>query len=143
MNPVEQTELTSPDGNCFAACVASILELSLTDVPDYKGPGWLDRWQDWLAPRNLTFINFSAEGDWRPRGYTLPAAESKRGPPWFAKTERSSGTLIRRGRWASVSRSSGWCWPLSTRRDQRNQTRRAVGEPLRPVVCSGEDSESH
>ncbi len=35
MKPVYQTR-GGPNGNCYAACVASILECDLTDVPDLR-----------------------------------------------------------------------------------------------------------
>lgn len=79
MKPVEQTKLTYPDGNCMAACVASLLELPLDDVPDYKGEGWFDRWNGWLAQWNLTFVNFRADCEWKPLGYSILAADSPRG----------------------------------------------------------------
>lgn len=58
---VEQTILTPPDGNCFAACVASILELPLDEVPNYQSAedGWWHEWQEWLAPRNLAFVGWN------------------------------------------------------------------------------------
>lgn len=70
MKPVEQTKLTYPDGNCFAACVATLLELPLEAVPDFKGDGWYDAWLEWLKLRNLTFINSHPErhmgvGEWK------------------------------------------------------------------------------
>lgn len=54
MKPVQQTRL-GKDGNCFAACLASILELPLEAVPDVMddldGPytDWLTRYNAWLA----------------------------------------------------------------------------------------------
>jgi hypothetical protein len=35
MKPVFQTRFTEDDGNCFEACLASILELDLDDIPEY------------------------------------------------------------------------------------------------------------
>jgi hypothetical protein len=64
MTPIEQTILTPPDGNCFAACVASILELPLETVPNYKNPdgphdhSWWFNWQRWLQPQNLALIGW-------------------------------------------------------------------------------------
>ncbi len=42
MTPVYQT-IHGPQGNCYAACVASILETSLEDLPPYvavRRPNW-------------------------------------------------------------------------------------------------------
>lgn len=76
MKCVEQTKLDYPDGNCFAACVASILELSLDKVPHFQGDDWYERWQEWLSERNLYFIYLGNAGtnDWRPKGYAIANA---------------------------------------------------------------------
>lgn len=54
---VPQTILKAPDGNCFAACVASILEASITEVPNFVGEfgtGWYEKFCEWLAPMNMS-----------------------------------------------------------------------------------------
>lgn len=62
MIPVYQTLTTLNDGrgNCFMACVASIMELPLRDVPaiasDLKGGDFFRALEDWLIPQGL-FIN--------------------------------------------------------------------------------------
>lgn len=57
MKEVEQTIHTVPGGNCFAACLASILELPIEEVPNFNaataGENWCERVNEWLAPRNL------------------------------------------------------------------------------------------
>lgn len=45
-----------PHGNCFAACVASILEIDdLCCVPSYFGLGrwWTHGWEPWFAARGV------------------------------------------------------------------------------------------
>lgn len=46
MTPVFQTIVSNPDesihGNCFPACIASILELSIEEVPEFQKMG--DKW---------------------------------------------------------------------------------------------------
>lgn len=48
----KQGEETDEGGDCFAACIASILELKIEDIPSYHGTNeegtWWDRWQYWL-----------------------------------------------------------------------------------------------
>jgi hypothetical protein len=63
VNQVEQTILDPPDGNCFAACVASILELPIDMVPNYRseGDGWWHEWQEWLKPRNLALLGWPSD----------------------------------------------------------------------------------
>jgi len=49
--PVDQTVFGQAKGNCYSACVASILELSLERVPWFMGPGsWSERFEKWLEP---------------------------------------------------------------------------------------------
>lgn len=84
MKPVEQTRLTWPDGNCFAACIASIFEVSLEDVMDYMGDDWHEKWNEWLAQYNITLIHWEIpEGQqetcYKPPCYYLLGADSPRG----------------------------------------------------------------
>lgn len=55
--PVLQTRNGVPAGNCFSACVASILGLTIDDVPDYQcdysDDQWWDKWEAWFAARGL------------------------------------------------------------------------------------------
>jgi hypothetical protein len=57
MIPVTQTLFGKAEGNCLAACVASILELDLADVPticaDQSDGSWLRKLADWLAEQDL------------------------------------------------------------------------------------------
>jgi hypothetical protein len=51
MRPVDQTLFGFEEGNCFAACLASILELPLEAVPNFcanKEKHWEKEAQDWL-----------------------------------------------------------------------------------------------
>jgi hypothetical protein len=70
MRPVDQTRFGSPDGNCFAACVASLLEIPLEEAPDLmKLPDWYVAFEEWLRPRGLYPVGFSCDGE--PPGWAL------------------------------------------------------------------------
>ncbi len=77
--PVTQTLLSPPDGNCFAACVASILELPIDAVPNYHSDDWFECWQEWLYPYNLALDIWTHNPEWTererrwwtPRGYAI------------------------------------------------------------------------
>lgn len=73
MKKIDQTRLyypnsDEPPGNCFQACVASILECSISDIPDeakHWSPGaspyrtWRLFWDDfciWLQGRSIGYI---------------------------------------------------------------------------------------
>lgn len=62
MKPVYQTIFGKPDGNCFAACIASILEMGLEDVPNFcKGdnPRWMFDLNAWLHQFGLGALTVS------------------------------------------------------------------------------------
>jgi len=60
MKPVKQTNISIPGGNCFQACVASILELPLESVLDFVNQGpqekWFYRLADWLVKRDYGVV---------------------------------------------------------------------------------------
>jgi hypothetical protein len=55
-----------PAGDCYAACVASLLEIELVEVPDLTGDRWASVLRRWLAARGLR-VDFRP-GDGRPLG---------------------------------------------------------------------------
>jgi hypothetical protein len=59
MKPVFQTNFAE-NGNCFNACVASILELDLDDIPDFgaaiEGVDWMTNLNNWLRPKDLCYF---------------------------------------------------------------------------------------
>lgn len=60
MKPVFQTRTQVPGGNCFQACVASIFELPLDDVPYFlDGAAGDSRWtpEQWNAVRSFAETN--------------------------------------------------------------------------------------
>jgi hypothetical protein len=55
MRPVKQT-VFGKGGNCFAACVASLLEIPVKNVPNFchdHGDHWPLALKEWLAPLGL------------------------------------------------------------------------------------------
>jgi hypothetical protein len=74
---VYQDDYSPVSGNCFAASVASVLELPLAAVPNfeddrqYNDSDWFGRWNEWLALLNLTFVGWDAQADWKPKGYSI------------------------------------------------------------------------
>lgn len=61
MKPVQQTDFTTTTGDCFAACVASILELGIDEVPNfcglYSAETWEDHFDEWLEERGLYAVS--------------------------------------------------------------------------------------
>lgn len=64
MKPVDQDKFGMPDGNCFAACIASILELPLAEVPNFVtfGDKWYERTVEFLRCRGFTPIYVTRAG---------------------------------------------------------------------------------
>jgi hypothetical protein len=84
MRPVDQTTFSMPGGNCFSACVASILELPLSEVPYFmgwtkaEGSLWFARFVEWLRPRGLYPMCFNGCA-WVPDGFHILSGRSPRG----------------------------------------------------------------
>lgn len=100
MIPVMQTKLSSEDGsvrgNCMAACVASLLEIGVDEVPawDEMGTEWIDSFEEFLILRgydyegSLSGWRFTEVGNWANvlelssgvDGYFMVAGPSPRAP---------------------------------------------------------------
>lgn len=87
MIPVDQTAFGYPDGNCLAACIASILELPLEEVPTFKEtPGWFGKLRGWAFKRGWVVI-YETHKEMRrqpPKGYHLMCGPAPRQIPCVA-----------------------------------------------------------
>jgi hypothetical protein len=63
VTPVFQT-IYGPGGNCYEACLASMLDLPLAEVPVFSGKDWSIRVREWLAELGRT-IRFQP-GNYEP-----------------------------------------------------------------------------
>ena len=83
MIPLDQTIFTVPGGNCFAACVASLLEVSLSRVPNFHNEeDWATALAAWLLPRGMYPVYVGLQGGkdaWRPQGLYILGGQSPRG----------------------------------------------------------------
>jgi len=85
VKPVHQTILGAPHGNCMQAAVASILELSLDEVPNFAtyGDMWVEALDEFLAAYGLQSVRIDiADDGWTPAGWHLIDGPSPRGPFW-------------------------------------------------------------
>jgi len=82
MKPVDQTVFDPRWGNCFAACVASVLEVELERLPGNDtttAGGWWEVWRQWGAKYNVDFITVENNEQGRhPKGYALAGIRSTR-----------------------------------------------------------------
>ena len=66
MKPQQQTTFGSGHGNCFAACIASILEVPLSTVPNFcERKNWREATNDWLTKFGLFYIDVTLPDDAR------------------------------------------------------------------------------
>jgi len=86
VKPVKQTLFFDKDGigNCFEACLASILELELSEVPMFHDKDWPVRFWAWLSSKGFVYrgtINPEGIGSYKDgiKGYFIVAGESPRG----------------------------------------------------------------
>lgn len=81
MKPVTQSR-TGEDGTCFRACIASILEVPESRVPDFGAFGnddcWWDDIQTWLGKAGLEYRRLPV-GSGKPTGYSTIEGISPRG----------------------------------------------------------------
>ena len=84
MKPIDQTKLYFPNGNCLAASLASILELQLSEVPEFEKwkedtEEWWWELNKWLEEIGFTLLQWSdGNPSWLP-GYYLVSGISERG----------------------------------------------------------------
>jgi len=88
MIPVKQTVTTVPGGNCFSACIASILEMDIEDVPYFMGDleqiedpefDWFTGFLSWLFGKGYWAIPLPLNNAWRPDGLYILSGKSPRG----------------------------------------------------------------
>ena len=76
MIPQKQLVFGGGNGDCFRACVASILELPNCDLlPNDHSPEWHFTWEEWLSQFGL-ILDFDAKRIWRET-YWIASVKSK------------------------------------------------------------------
>ncbi len=105
MKPVYQTLFGRKNGNCHAACIASIFEIPLEGVPNFCcEPTWPLNENEWLRERGFVRIQFDIDAEtfkvWQPLltgafrdVYHLAGVDSPRGP-WLHLVVFQNGKLI-------------------------------------------------
>lgn len=80
MKPIHQNKFGRPDGNCFEAALASILQLSLAEVPHF-GPGheWWDNACNWARKRGWQLEYLPVYWPAKPTGFYIANGPSPRG----------------------------------------------------------------
>ena len=80
MQAIDQTTFGEGLGNCFSACVASILELPIEEVPFFGADElWWTRFAEWLEARNLYPVCLKHRPGRAPVGYHILSGKSPRG----------------------------------------------------------------
>lgn len=82
---VHQTKFGEGAGNCFSACIASLLELPLEEVPFFCADvNWRESTDRWLSPRGYFYMDVTLKGDMRDElcrfwGYHVISGDGPRG----------------------------------------------------------------
>lgn len=56
MKPVDQTKF-GEGGNCLAACIASLLDVDISEMPDTGHQGYEAALHEYLEPRGLVYVD--------------------------------------------------------------------------------------
>jgi hypothetical protein len=79
MKAVDQTTFGYPDGNCWSACVASLLHLPIEEVPWFLGhEDWYGAFTQWLRPHGFYPVTVPWSEGWCPEGYYILGGQSPR-----------------------------------------------------------------
>lgn len=68
-------------GNCLQACIASIMELDIEEVPhfaNHEGADWFDRMNDWFIKRGMWILYIQDDYGFMPHGYSIICGTSPR-----------------------------------------------------------------
>jgi len=82
MKTIHQTIFGPPDGNCWQAATASILNLGLDEVPNFVTfDDWDAEFLRFLREHDLypIYLEVEKSEDWKPLGFHLITGESPRG----------------------------------------------------------------
>ena len=73
MKPVDQKTFGDPGGNCMSACIASLLDLSIEDVPYFGSEieEYNNNLDIFLLDRGLIAITFLNNSDWVPKCFHI------------------------------------------------------------------------
>lgn len=75
MIPQKQKICSKTKGDCFRACIASILEMDIDSLPNPKSEMWLMEWRSWFQERGMR-LDWDHEKIWR-EGYWIASVPSK------------------------------------------------------------------
>jgi len=70
MKKIYQTKLEEK-GNCFEACLASLLEIDIKDIPSYK-KNWYLKYNKWLSKYDLALLMVGSWDDCEDKDKLMP-----------------------------------------------------------------------
>ena len=76
MKRVMQKVVNDKDGDCFAACLATILECDVPNFHTDASAHMRDHYDTWLAPQNLQLVWFTFGSAPVPKGYSILSVKS-------------------------------------------------------------------
>lgn len=76
---MDQTTFGYPEGNCWSACIASLLEMPVSEVPWFLGhDDWYAAFAAWLRPHGYYPVTVPWSAEWCPEGYYILGGRSPR-----------------------------------------------------------------
>lgn len=124
MKPVDQIIFEEGRGDCLRACVASILEVRIDDVPNFAEDGsFLNGMAVWLEKRGLRSLRI----DWSGDGYDHSQYVSFPGGRCILCGKSPRSTPEKRKGHAVVGRANGWGFLIE--HDPHPSRAGLIGEP--------------
>lgn len=88
MIPVDQTVFGEGKGNCFAACIASLLRKQVSEVPNFcaehSGADWYLHFAKWMQGGGFAPLTFALPDEAAVSSHLAWAREFAPGVPWVA-----------------------------------------------------------
>ncbi len=86
MKPIMQTNITPEEGNCFSACIATVLEIDISEVPNVRNDfAWFQIMDKFVSKYgygllHMLRIDYVREdaGEWRKKAYIIATGNSPR-----------------------------------------------------------------
>ena len=82
MKPVFQNRFGKGEGNCLAACLASIFEVPIESIPEFAEDPWYNQFEEYMIStfglQPAEIVIDQCDG-WKPKGFHLISGNSPRG----------------------------------------------------------------
>lgn len=128
MKPVTQNKLVtdSTTGNCLAACLASIFECEIHEIPEFEEmheSEWFECLVEWLWSKGRGFKEVYLTGE-HPKGVYIGVGQSPRNPKNTHAVVVQDGEIVHDphpSRAGVTKMSSYWTFPKNSPQDDKEK----------------------